>query len=804
MRAPTPPFVGNRRDAETQRKAKVAFARACISSLRPLRLCVSAFFILTVVGYSETDRDDPAAELASFKLAEGFEANLFASEKDGVTKPIQMRWDARGRLWVIGSTTYPQIKPGEEPNDKVLILEDTDGDGRADKTTVFADGLMIPTGLEIAPTEKGSAVYVGEGTKLLLLRDTDGDNRADTREVVLRGFGTGDNHQNINSFAWSPGGELMFCQGLHAFSRVETPWGISALDEAGFWRLRPRQLRLDGFFGGKPDPQNPWGWTWTDWGQPLLVAGNNGGIFYPLPEMVRGHDQRRVGNIWVNARGRKTSGPDIVGTAHLPPEWQGTFITGGYINNAVWALKIEDDGAGFRMTDLQPLLTSTHTSFRPVDVKIGPDGAIYVCDWYNPIIGHYQASFRHPDRDKTHGRIWRITYKGRPLVKQPPVADAPIEQLLENLKSPERWLRLQSKRVLASRNTEDVTKALRAWWPRLDPDAADTEHALFEALGVFESHEALEPELLKRLLKAKTADARAYAVSTLGRWADRLPNDFDPVDALAGLAHDENPRVRLAAIVAAGNLQRPDSIVVALAAAEQPRDNFINSALQQSIVALKPQWQPQIAKAEQLGWKPSWIALLQSGDVAAAPVVHGPATDDKTRALMKDAAAGKSKGQLRATQEFVAELAKDVLNSGDAKRGAAVFRRAELACTACHSVGGQGGNIGPALDSIGSGQPLDFIIGAVLEPQREIKESYEAIELTMKDGQTLQGYLQREDGNELVIRDVAQNRETRLARAQISQRRNAGSLMPAGLVDQLSREDLRDLFRYLSELGKPR
>src|SRR4029434_10211680 len=119
------------------------------------------------------------------------------------------------------------------------------------------------------------------------------------------------------------------------------------------------------------------------------------------------------------------------------------------INNAIWALKVEDDGASFRVTDLPPLLTSTESSFRPVDVKIGPDGAIYICDWFNPIIGHYQASFRHPDRDKTHGRIWRIKAKGRPLVQQPPIAGAPLDQLFENLKSEERWTRYQTKRGLA-------------------------------------------------------------------------------------------------------------------------------------------------------------------------------------------------------------------------------------------------------------------------------------------------------------------------------------------------------------------
>src|SRR5438876_4243019 len=146
--------------------------------------------------------DDPAAELASFEVAEGFAVNLFASEKDGVVKPIQMRFDARGRLWVIGSTVYPQMEPGQVPNDKVLILEDTAGEGRCSKTTIFADGLTIPTGIELGD----GGVYVGHGTELLFLKDNDGDGRADERRVLLHGFGTGDNHQDINLFRWGQRG----------------------------------------------------------------------------------------------------------------------------------------------------------------------------------------------------------------------------------------------------------------------------------------------------------------------------------------------------------------------------------------------------------------------------------------------------------------------------------------------------------------------------------------------------------------------------------------------------------------------
>jgi putative heme-binding domain-containing protein len=145
-----------------------------------------------------------------------------------------------------------------------------------------------------------------------------------------------------------------------------------------------------------------------------------------------------------------------------------------------------------------------------------------------------------------------------------------------------------------------------------------------------------------------------------------------------------------------------------------------------------------------------------------------------------------------------------VREHGNATRGAAVYERAELACVACHSIADKGGTIGPPLDAIGSGQPLDFIIGAVLEPQREIKESYEAMEITAKDGRIMLGYLVARDAESLTVRDPTTLAETRFTKGEVAKQRAIGSFMPAGLVDQLSREELRDLFRYLSELGKPK
>ncbi len=947
---------------------------------------------------------DAATELASFQIADGFDVQLFASEKDGVVKPIQIRFDARGRLWVIGSTVYPQIEPGQKPNDKVLVLEDTNQDGRADKTTVFADGLMIPTGLEVV--ENGC--YLGHGTELLFLKDLDGDGKADERRVVLRGFGTGDNHQNINSFMWGPGGELFMCQGLHIHSHVETPWGISSLEQAGLWRLRPRLLKLDGFYGSANEPQNPWGWVFTDWGEPIVIAGNNSSHIYPIPGMVVNHRDEPPPLIWKNGNGRKCSNGDIVGTTHFPDAWQGALIVGGYINNSVWALKIKDDGAGFALEDLPPLIKSTDRSFRPVDAKFGPDGALYIADWYNPIIGHYQASFRHPDRDKTHGRIWRVTAKGRPLTKPPPLASATIPQLLDQLKSPDRWTRHFAKRVLAEKPTADVVAALKPWCEQKDL----TEHALKEALGVYQSHETFAPELFAKLSLAKEPGARAYAASVIGAWAGKLPN---ALELLRPLASDEEPRVRLLAIVACTYVTNAPAMEIAASAADFPSDKFIDYALKQAVFALKPYWLPAL-RAGKLNFqdKPGRVAMLvradgtsdviqslrqlldvpqtdnaaresywriladvgdandlaamlntgdatlqerllpalytasrarnlqPAGNVAAAlrslidsnnetlraealrlaglwkldafrPVAHALAlnvqADEKSRRaavealggfdndashalLMQlaraersprvqsaavvalagsdlDAAAGFATvilsqandegiiGELfavflsrqhgaetlanalsqNAPSEPAAEIGLRMVNAsgrrderltralmrpasansqmkdiaafvgevrtkGDAKRGTEVYQRPTLGCVACHSVNGQGGTIGPNLSAVGSAQPIDFIVGAILDPQKEIKEGFTSISVTTKDGEEYQGYQLRETKDELVLRDTLQNKEVRLARATIQEKRQNGSVMPSGLADALTREEFRDLVRYLSELGR--
>jgi putative heme-binding domain-containing protein len=527
------------------------------------------------------------AEQKSFTIAEGYQVNLFADETNGVANPVCMSWDPAGRLWVLCTWAYPQLKPVENPNDKLLILEDTDGDGRADKTTIFADGLNMPTGFAIG---HGGA-YIAEGNDLLHVSDTDHDGKAETRRVLLTGFGTGDTHQNINSLTWSPGGELLFCQGLHAFSRVETPWGIVRLDEHGSWRLRPKRMQLHGHrrtSGGG----NPWGIAFGNWGEPFIKS-NGTGISELLPGMV---STDRLSSYWGGAMkiGQtriKSMIIEFAESPHLPDDIQGHMLIAGYFGHIIDRFAWSVDGAGHRLKNMPSLLQASHRAFRPVDIRIGPDGAIYIADWFNPIIGHYQASFRHPDRDKTHGRIWRVTATGRPLAKAPALARMKVDALCDQLKSDWRYVRYQAKRRLADLPKEQVIPAIKPWTLRLDKDDANLEHHLYEALGVFESHEVIYRSLLERLLVAKDHRARAYATRVVGRWHDRLDA---PLKLLASSAVDPHPRVRLEAIVACSDIRTPESMAVAALATNRSIDRFANYAFTQTVHALASNWQPAL------------------------------------------------------------------------------------------------------------------------------------------------------------------------------------------------------------------
>lgn len=533
---------------------------------------------------------DPELERRTFEVAEGFDVSLFAADPL-ISKPVQIAFDSRGRLWVATTTLYPQIKPGEDPSDKIIILEDKNQDGRADKTTVFADGLYIPTG--ILPVRDG--VYVSDDTKIYFLRDRNDDGKADEKEVILSGFGTEDSHHKAHVFRWDPHGRFHFNVGVFLHNNIETAHGISSLTghwQAGVFAYRPETGELDVHLANSIPP-NPWGHYWNRWGLDFLIdsSGQFGSNFI-LPTA-----NRTSSAIPVPGGNGKLSGGEILSGRHFPPEWQGNLVAAPFKENRLARWEFSDDSSGYAAKAMPPLIVSTDKAFRPVDHRVGPDGALYIADWYNPLIGHMQHHFRDPGRDFTHGRIWRVTAKGRPLVKPPKIETASIRQLLDHLKAPEDLTRWLARRELTRRKPEQVALAARRWIKNLDSGDSDFDHHRLEALWVLENIHVVEAGILKSLLQAANPDARAAAVVLLRHWRNKIP---DALDLLDMLVVDEHPRVRLQAVIALSYFPERRAMEIAARALEKPMDNYLDQALKNTAVALKPSWEPALAGGETL------------------------------------------------------------------------------------------------------------------------------------------------------------------------------------------------------------
>ena len=528
---------------------------------------------------------DGEEAIGKMKIGSGLKVELFASEKEfpELVNPVQLAFDTRGRLWVAAWKNYPHWQPKTPMDDKLLILEDTNGDGKADKRTVFAGDLNNPTGFEFW----NGGVILAQAPNLVFLKDTNGDDKYDTKEIILGGMDSADTHHTMNSFTFDPGGALYIREGIFHRSQVETPWGAPLRQaDGGVFRFEPRTFKFETYI--PLNFPNPHGHIFDAWGRDIVFDATGGQPYYgpvmstrkyyPAMESTKAP---RPGSV----RTRPVGGVEMITGDHFPEAMRGNLVVLNTIGfRGLLNYKVTEDGAGLKMTEVEPILESADENFRPVDAEIGADGALYVADWHNAIIGHMQHNLRDTSRDHLHGRVYRVTYAGRPFLKQPAIAGAPIERLLDVLKSSDDRARYRAKIELSARNTAAVLSSVQAWIAALDKNDPQYEHHMMEALWVQQWHNRVDQALLKRMLRSGSPQARAAATRVLCYWRDRVP---DALTLLQAQAKDDHPAVRLEAVRAASFFRTPDAVAVAEASRALPGDRFLDYTFQQTLATLK-------------------------------------------------------------------------------------------------------------------------------------------------------------------------------------------------------------------------
>ncbi len=579
----------------------------------------------------------------------GLKVNLFASEKEfpELAKPLQMAWDTKGRLWVSVWPSYPELTPTARVKDKLIILEDTDRDGRADKCTTFLDGLNCPTGFQFFK----DGVLVMQAPDVWFVRDTDGDGKADWKERVLMGLDSADSHHTANSLIYEPGGAILFSDGVFHRTQVESVGGAVRNIDGALYRYEPLTGKFSTYvaYGFA----NPHGRAFDYWGNDIITdaTGNNtyfGAAFSGRLDYPAKHPKLKT--IW-DRPSRPSAGSTILTSRHFPDEFWGDYLNPNCIGfQGIFRVNLEDDGAGIKGTREKDIVQSSDRNFRPIDTSTGPDGALYIVDWHNPLIGHLQSHLRDANRDHEHGRIYRITAEGRPLAWQPKIDGEPIPALLELLKRGENQIRNLAKIELGKHESAKVIAAVKTWTAGLDKSAADYEHHRTEALWVHQWHNVVNVDLLAQLLRSPSADARAAATRVLCYWRDRVPNALALIQRQAT---DDSQRVRLHAVRAASFFDVPEATEVALAATKLPVDYYLDYTIGETLRQLRPLWRKRMGEGGKFADGDSASARYLLRTLSVAEVLKMPRTEDVVENLL-----GRTGVNDAARAEALAALAK--------------------------------------------------------------------------------------------------------------------------------------------------
>ncbi|MGJ8726494.1 MAG: PVC-type heme-binding CxxCH protein [Roseibacillus sp.] len=522
----------------------------------------------------------PSEAMAEFTVADDFEVNLFASEEQfpELRNPVQISFDARGRLWVVTMPSFPHTVPGLTPPDRIVILEDTDKDGRADKITTFMDGLDALDGVAF----HRDGVIVSEQPRLWLMKDTDGDDRADTQVELLRGIDVTDSHHG-GMITTDPFGDVIFCDGVFHRSQLETPMGVHRGIDATTYRLDMKD-------GGivtewQHTTPNPWKVTFNRWG----------GIFQNYGD---GHAYDGTALIWTPLGGYhpfgyaniatygKGSGLTIVSSPNFPERYQQGMASAALLGRYAVTLTAFESKNGFnRKKDPLTIVSSPNAAFRPADLEFGMDGALYISDFCSPIIGHAQHPMRSPHWDHDFGRIWRVVYSKGSLAKDwPQIEGASLKALCSLLVHPQDLVRKHARIELRKQGSQGMG-AVNDWLAAFDKEDENYEQAVLETIFVGEGLGVVQPDLLKVLLRSKLALYRGAAVQAIRIQADELP---DLVGLLSFVETETNPRVQIEVIDAVAHLRPNYPEVETVLANLKPLTKDVESSLSYLDLGIEP------------------------------------------------------------------------------------------------------------------------------------------------------------------------------------------------------------------------
>jgi hypothetical protein len=410
---------------------------------------------------------------------------------------------------------------------------------------------------------------------MTFLKDTNGDGKADHREIPLTGFGCEDSHHALHDFVWTPDGDLIFRESIFHHTQVETPYGPVRQQNSGWFAWEPKLHRLTSF--GSHPSTNPWGVTFDDWGQHVasypIFASAHHALDPPYPQQ-----HPRPSGLQAYSG---VCGQEFIDFPNWPEEFQGMMVKVRYKStNRVELLKWKEYDYGYEEEYVSDIIFSSNLSFIPVDLRYGPGGGMYVCDWYNPVKGHAQYSLRDERRDRKSGRIWRIMPKGAKQIIPPTITGASLPQLLNLLKRPEYRYRYWAKREIREMEPTMVKRALDNWLKNLDSSDPRHRHHQVEAMWAYRNVEQSNLQLLEELLRCENHNARAAATRQLRYWHSLSDNGDD---LLTSAARDNNGLVRLEAAIACSYIGTKNAFEALKIVSTQPNDKHLSYAIKTSL-----------------------------------------------------------------------------------------------------------------------------------------------------------------------------------------------------------------------------